>query len=122
MRGGETHMPFKEKRASERVACCLDASIISEMRIYNGFIKNVSENGLEYFTTSSLQLPEGTRCDRKLHLIFSIFSDEVIRLDCIPRWYEAPRSEDYIVIGLKIMDPSPRYHELIRNFHLCKYL
>ncbi|KPJ99565.1 MAG: hypothetical protein AMK71_09555 [Nitrospira bacterium SG8_35_4] len=114
-------MSYKEKRSSERISCSLDATIISDAKIYEGFIKNVSESGLAYSSTSGITLRKGDPV-KNVRLIFSVFSDEVIGLNCIPRWYATDGTEDHIVTGMKIIDPPPRYNELIRNIHLCKYL
>ena len=115
-------MLYKEKRSSERISCTLDATIISDAKIYDGFIKNLSESGLEYSTTSGIKLQKGEHPVNNIRLIFSVFSDEVIGLNCNQRWYAIDSSEDHIVIGMKIIDPPPRFNELIRNIHLCKYL
>jgi hypothetical protein len=122
MQGGENHMSYREKRVSERIACHLDATIIADARIYDGSIKNISESGLEYSMSSSVPPQSDGKPDVSIRLIFSIFSDEVIRLDCIPRWHATDRSENHLLIGLKIINPPPRYNELINNIYLCKYL
>jgi hypothetical protein len=47
-------MSYRDKRSSERITCHLDASIIADARIYDGFIENISKSGLEYSMTSSM--------------------------------------------------------------------
>ena len=47
-------MSYREKRVSERIACHLDATVIADARIYDGFIKNISESGLEYSIASPI--------------------------------------------------------------------
>jgi len=115
-------MPYREKRASERISCNLEASVISDASIYDGFIKNLSEDGLEFRSAPASNLPRGVDPPGIIRLLFSIFSDEVIRLVCIPRWYAEVLSHDQVRVGMKIINPPVRYSELIRNIHLCKYL
>jgi nicotinamide mononucleotide adenylyltransferase len=115
-------MSYREKRASDRIECHLDATVIADARVYDGSIKNLSENGLEYSLASPVRPSVNGNPNLTMRLIFSIFSDEVIRLDWMPRWDATDRSENHLLIGMKIITPPPRYSELIRNIHLCKYL
>lgn len=115
-------MSYLEKRDSERITCQLNATIVAEARFHDGFIKNVSESGLKYSMASSINPPAEENLGESIELIFSIFSNEVIRLDCTPIWYVKDRSEGHVLIGMQIISPPPRYNELIRNIYLCRYL
>ncbi len=108
-------MSYCEKRESERIACQLNATIVTDDKFHDGFIKNISKSGLEYVMPSSINPPEERNLQESIELIFAIYSNELIHLDCAPIWFAADQPTDSILIGMKVINPPPRYNELIRT-------
>jgi hypothetical protein len=105
-----------EKRHSERLLCHLKAKIISAGKTFDGFIENVSEEGLEYLISSLIQVPEDFTPEKMIKLIFQNHSGETINLTCEAKWFlrSSPDSKT-LTVGMKIINPPQEYRELIRN-------
>ena len=55
-------MSYVEKRDSARISCHLYASMNSRGKTYNGFIENISKNGLKYLLDALILYPTDFSC------------------------------------------------------------
>jgi hypothetical protein len=111
-----------DRRHFERITCHFDATIVSGDRVYEGFIGNISEEGLEYLMTAYVQSPKDFTPERVVQLSFPLSAEECLELNCEAMWFLRAASLDQTLIGMRILNPPRRYKELISRGHLRKYL
>lgn len=111
-----------EKRKFVRKPCHLDAAIISGDKIYDGYIGNISEEGLEYLMTAYVQSPRDFTPERILQLNFPVSVKETVNLTCEAIWFLRAVSLDQTLIGMKIINPPQKYRELIRKGNMGRFL
>ncbi len=108
-----------DRRLSQRKSAHINARVFSGGRTYNGFIGNVSEEGVEYLLTSTIKAPKDFTPEKIIVLNFQIPSGETINLYCEVKWFL--RTSPYgktLTLGLKIMDPSPIYKEFVKTLNV----
>jgi hypothetical protein len=110
-----TYKKEMEKRSANRKACNLEANIVSGGITCQGFIENVSENGMEYLMTSEIISSKNFTPDKRIELNFRIPSGEELKLDCEVRWFlRVTPEQNRLVLGMRIIDPPLEYKKFIR--------
>ncbi len=108
-----------EKRRSDRIGLNLKAKIVSGGKVYNGFIKNVSESGIGYLITSSIHISKDFTPIKTIELNFQIPSDEILKLNCEIIWFSRTSPDAKILtLGMKIIDPPLKYSEWVKNLFI----
>ncbi len=104
-----------EKRHYKRIPVRLEAYILTAEKTYTGSIENVSEDGFEYLVHSSSKATEDFHFDKTVEIYFQIPSGEAVNIFCTVKWLSKISSVDGpLTIGIKIAEPSPKFHGLIR--------
>jgi len=112
-------MSYKEKRESERIPCQLAGAITVETGKVEGVIEDISDSGIRF---STLALSWKMMPPQEARVMFPVFSDETIRLDCDVKWTRTNSDSRRIGIGMQITRSAERYKELLRNIYLSRYL
>lgn len=105
----------KERRKKKRVPFKSNASIVhSGGKYYAGSTQNVSEEGLEYLLTSLPDVSSDFIPEKEIDMVMYDPSGKQYKLYCEVKWYlRGNDSDSPLTLGMKIMDPPPRYKELI---------
>jgi hypothetical protein len=83
---------------------------------YTGFIKNISEGGIEYFVTTSVHISKKFSPQKNMGLHFQTESGESIHLRCEIRWFLRPlHHKDILTIGVKVIDPPIEYKGFLKT-------
>ena len=107
-----------EKRASKRTPFSLDAEIVSNDNIFNGYIENVSEDGVESLVTAHVKSPAGLTPNKIIKLHFQVPSGKKFNLKCKVIWYLETASHDRkLLLGMKIISPPSTYRNLVKNLN-----
>jgi hypothetical protein len=105
------------KRRSERIDVQIKVKINLGSESYDGFIYNVSQEGLYLdLITSSLQMVNNFTSQTRFKLKFQTETSKEIALHCeIKRVNTSPKSKVAIIyiIGAEIIDPSAEYREFL---------
>lgn len=105
-----------DRRAYKRIPVNLNAKIIINGKTYIGIIKNVSEEGVEYFITTSIEVSEDFTLKKIIELNFQIPSGELLNLICEMNWFlRASLYDKTLTLGMKIIDPPIRYKEFVNT-------
>ena len=103
-----------ERRQSKRIPVNLDAKIISEDKVFDGIIENMSEDGLEYFMTSFVKVSGNFTPAKSIKLNFRIPSGEMMALNCELIWFLETSPEEKL-IGMKVLNPPQTYKEIVKR-------
>jgi hypothetical protein len=103
-----------ERRQSARVPVNLNAKIISEDKVFDGMIENMSEDGLEYFMTSFVKVTSNFTPAKSIKLNFQIPSGEMLNLNCELIWF-LETSPDEKLLGMKVLNPPLTYRKIIKQ-------
>jgi len=104
------------KRRSERIAVNFNTKIILAGKAYDGYITNVSQDGIGCSITSVLKAPKDFIPIKIPELRFELPSGEPVNLICELAWFTGTELDDQqLTLGLKIIEPSPRYNEFIKE-------
>ena len=107
-----------ERRKSERLPFSSGASIVFRDRSYAGAIENISEDGVEYLVTSTIQTTEDLTPEKLIELNFQTPSGSNISLKCEVKWFlRTPGDGKTLTLGMKIIDPPAEYRELIKDLN-----
>jgi hypothetical protein len=105
-----------EKRISERLPISLDAEITSNGKSFAGSIKNVSESGIGYIITSSIQNPDEFSPDKVISMSFQVPSGDTLKLKCRIIWFSKSLPDGKtLTLGMKLLDIPLEYREWINN-------
>ncbi len=108
-----------DRRLFKRKNINLNAKIISGGKTYDGYIKNVSEGGVVYLMTFSIQVSEDFTPETIIELYFQIPSGETLHLYCEVKWFlKASLDDKTLNLGMKIIDPPPKYIEFIKTLNI----
>ncbi len=111
--------PKMEKRLFKRKTIHLNAMIISGGKTYDGYIENVSEGGVEYLMTSSINAPYDFTPETVIELIFQIPSGKTLHLYCEVKWFlKASLDDKKLNLGIKVIDPPPEYIEFVKTLNI----
>ncbi|MBA4374074.1 MAG: hypothetical protein C0402_14580, partial [Thermodesulfovibrio sp.] len=103
-------------RRSERKAVKFNTKIILAGKAYDGYITNVSQDGIGCSITSVLKAPKDFMPIKIPELQFELPSGETVNLTCELAWFTGTEQDDHqLTLGLKILTPSPHYHEFIKE-------
>jgi hypothetical protein len=107
---------MREKRLSRRIDVHIEAEITFGGKTYAGIIKNVSESGVGYLMTSSMEEPEPLAPMKTVEIIFKTSSFQIYELSCTVAWFSKtlPYGKTSI-LGMKIIDPPQSYKDWIKN-------
>lgn len=107
---------MSKKRIARRVDITLKVDIFYDGKIYNGAIKNVSETGIGYMLTYSVNDNEELDSLNEAKISFMAPSGEIFHLNCRTVWLSRtlPNGETAIV-GMKITNPPSEYREWIKK-------
>jgi hypothetical protein len=117
--GKRGKMSYKEKRESERIMCQLAGAIVVDKGKFDGVIEDMSDSGIRF---STLALTRKIMPSQEARVVFPVFLDETIRLDCSVKWARTDSNSRRIEIGMQITKSEGRYRELLRNIYLSRYL
>ena len=109
-----------EKERPKRIVMGLQAElVVGPKKNFRGILANFSENGIGVIVETSpadeaLNFPPGATVE----LNFQPRPEEIIDLHCEIRWlhvYKNPPHGLTNIIGMKIIDPPPKYKEFLDN-------
>ncbi len=104
------------KRHFKRFPVGLNARIVSGGKSYEGIIGNISEEGLAYSLSTFIQAAADFTPQKTIEIIFKIPSGETVNLRCEIMWFLRPsQGKNTLILGMKIMEPPPKYMEWIKN-------
>ncbi len=104
-----------EKRRSRRKIVSLEAELISGGISYKGFIGNISGDGI-YIRTAPTKTTINFAPKTTLELKFQLPSGETLNLHCKVIWsYKTPPHGLTYSMGVKIIDPPPKYKEFLET-------
>jgi hypothetical protein len=107
-----------EKRASRRIPFSLDATVATKGNIFNGYIENVSEDGIEYLMTAKIQSPADFTPSKIIYLDFEAPTGDIFNLKCMVKWYlEVIPHDRKLLLGMKIISPPSTYKKLVKNLN-----
>jgi hypothetical protein len=105
-----------ERRQSQRVPVNLNAQIISDDKVLDGTIENMSEDGLEYFMTSFVKVTSNFIPAKSIKLNFQFPSGEMFNLNCELIWFlKTSPEEKSLLLGMKVIDPPQIYKDIVTN-------
>ena len=96
-----------EKREFKRTEITLPVKYLCENMLYNGTVKNISENGM--FINTCNFLP----CNNKVELLIPL-KEEISRFSAIIRRIEREDDSRYN-IGIELLNPPEKYMEFINS-------
>jgi len=107
-----------DTRASRRIPFSLDAEIVSEDNTFNGYIENISQDGIECLMSTHVQSPADFTQNKILSINFQVPSGDEFNLKCELMWYlEASPHDKKLLLGMKIISPPSRYKNLVNNLN-----
>lgn len=107
-----------ERRNSERIPINLKATISSEGNSFEGIVENMSEDGLEYFMTSIVKVPQDFVPKKLMNISFQDRSGEMFSLICELIWFlETHKEGKNLLLGMKIIDPPFTYKEMVKGLN-----
>jgi len=107
-----------EKRVSKRTPFSLDAEIVSKDCVFNGYIENVSEDGIETLITAQVQSPEDFTPNKIINIKFQVPSGNKFNLKCMVMWYlETAPNDRKLLLGMKIISPPSKYKNMVKNLN-----
>ncbi|MBI5849386.1 MAG: PAS domain S-box protein [Nitrospirae bacterium] len=105
-----------QRRRSERIPLNLPAQILLGGKIYDGFIINVSKDGIGSAVTSVVEAPAGFVPVNHVELHFQDPFGKNIDLACELAWFSRSDSDSRkITIGMRIINPPLMYKVFIRT-------
>lgn len=110
---------MKEKRNYQRIPVRFMAELLSNEKVYQGEIKDVSQEGLGYLITSQIDTSEGFVPEQVIKISFYTPTNEKLIFDCEMMWFvwNYPDNRN-LTLGLKIINPSKEYINLIKTIAL----
>lgn len=108
-----------EHRRSNRVDLSLFAELTFANKNLNGFIENMSENGIFKRVFSDAEF-QGLLSGINVGVNFMLPSDNVIDLQCNVKWlnvYAKPFSEIIYNVGMEIIKPPKRYLKFVNDLY-----
>ncbi|MDA8083811.1 MAG: PAS domain-containing protein [Nitrospiraceae bacterium] len=104
------------ERHSDRVPVRFDTKIILAGKAYDGYVTNISEDGIGCSITSVLKAPKDFIPIRIPELRFSLPDGRAVALKCELAWFTGAGPEDQrLTLGLKIIDPPREYRNFVKD-------
>ena len=100
----------------------LESLIVSNDRTYEGFIQNVSEEGLAYESDSFPSNLQEFSPEKTINVILKMPSGETLILNCEIKWsseqspWPLPKNYSTLGMGMQIINPPETYREYVRIF------
>ena len=108
-----------EQRRFKRIPLILDAKIMSHNGSYEGYTENASIEGFKYLIRSLVSKSSDFVIGNKIELVFKLPDGDNLDLTCEIIWVsESSAANERISLGLKIIDPPPKYREFLEK---CPY-
>ena len=108
-----------ERRGTDRISYHLNARIESGGIMYDGLIENVSDGGVEYLMTSTVDAAADFTPDKIIELSMRMPSGDTVRLTCEVKWFlKTEEGSEKLILGMKIIDPPAAYREWINEVHV----
>jgi hypothetical protein len=105
-----------QKRIARRVDIELKVDIFYDGKIYQGAIKNISETGIGYMLTYSINDNEELDSLREAKISFMTPLGDIFHLNCRTVWLSRTLPEgETVIIGMKITEPPPEYRKWIEK-------
>ena len=105
-----------DKRSNERLNIAHEAEIISDGKSFAGTIENVSESGIGYIITSSMQNPDEFSPEKVISLSFKVPSGDTVSVNCRIVWLAKSLPDGKtLTLGMKLVDIPHEYREWINN-------
>ena len=105
-----------ERRHSKRLPVNLNAKVISEEKVFEGTIENMSGDGLEYYLTSFVKATRDFTPHKSIKLNLQIPSGEMLSLNCEVVWF-LETSPGEKLLGMKVLNPPLTYKEIIKHLN-----
>ncbi len=107
-----------ERRGAERIPFNLKAGIESGGITYDGLVENVSDGGMEYLITSTVEAASDFTPDKVIKLEMVMPSGVRVSLTCEVKWFvKTEEGDEKLVMGMKIVDPPAEYRSWIKKVH-----
>lgn len=108
-----------ERRSHKRICLHMKARIIFDDETYEGYIENVSENGIGSFITSSLKSKEALVYSDIIELDVENPLDETIHLNCRVKWIKRGLFSGTVIgLGVEIIDRIAEYRNWLKKLLL----
>lgn len=108
-----------ERRQSRRIPARMEAYMITADKNYMGYIQNVSREGFEFSLSSSVKDGEDFIYDTISEIFFQLPSGEAMNLSCEVKWLSERSSVNGpLTIGMKIIERSSKFMDLIKTFDI----
>ncbi len=107
-----------EKRTSKRIPVRFNASITFGNKTYEGHVKDISECGVGYLTTSFDQDEKDFTPAKMLDLNFTAPSGETLKLNCEVKWFvrKVPNDKE-LTLGMRVINPPWQYKKCLEDLH-----
>ena len=107
-----------QRRRSERIAVHLNATFILAGNIYQGFITNVSVDGIGISITSVVEIKTEFAPIKILELQFEIPSGDSIHLQAELVWFSRTgENSTQLNLGLKLIAPPPQFKDFAKALY-----
>lgn len=107
---------YMERRHLKRLYLHMKARIVLDEKEYDGYIENISENGIGYLLSASFKPRDELLSDKISELIVDIPPDTTVRLKCTVMWTKkGVFSSTTIGLGMKVINPPQEYIDWIKK-------
>ena len=105
-----------ERRIQKRIYVNEKATIIIEDKTYNGYIVNMSEQGMSFTLNALFKVQDETVRSSAVEITFNNSSDEAVKLKCEVLWIKKGLyTGKTIALGMKIVEPPIEYQNWINK-------
>jgi len=105
-----------ERRHQKRLHLHIKAKIRLDDNEYDGYIENISENGIGYLLSSSFKPRDEIRVTKYFELTLEIPLDNTVSLHCEVMWInKGTFSGSTVGLGMKIIDPPQEYIDWVNK-------
>jgi hypothetical protein len=103
-----------QKMFADKIRVNLNGNIYSGGKTYPGIIEHVSNEGMEYMISSSIQVSKDFTPPQIIQLSFLTSLGSSFNLTCNVICFLRPEPEDKtLTMGMKVLNPPPQYMEFI---------
>ncbi len=106
-----------EKKRAKRILVDLEATITLDSNNYQGYIWNVSQEGLSIRTIYLKSTVEYFNTKKPIKLSFEIPSGETLFLNCKIKWFLRVPNSYRITVGMAIIKPTLKYKEFYKSLN-----